>query len=156
MLTVVAILLLGITILLVIMFFKEVFIEELWLALSFFFGAGFLACIICIAFDIATIGTSYTLDQKIEMYEAENSAIEERIDTIVDAYMVYESETFEKYKPQKNEDVMTLVSLFPELKSDTVVQKEIELYVENNNKIKELKEKKIDVSKAKWRLYFGK
>lgn len=35
-------------------------------------------------------------------------------------------------------------------------QKEIEVYIENNAKIKQLKEEKINLAIKKWWLYFGK
>ena len=37
-----------------------------------------------------------------------------------------------------------------------LVQKQIEVYTTNNQKIKEFKEQKIDIVKDKWWLYFGK
>ena len=102
---------------------------------------------------IETVGTGYTIDERISMYEEENASIEESIDTIVKNYMDFEATTYEGLK---NEDAINLISLFPELKSDTLVQQQIEVYVANRQKIKELKEEKIDLSKAKWMLYFGR
>ena len=67
--------------------------------------------------------------------------------------MNYESDT---YGNLKNESSITLVSLYPELKADTLVEKQIEIYTENNKKIKELKEKIINISNYKWLLYFGR
>lgn len=66
--------------------------------------------------------------------------------------MEYESDTYEKFK---SEDSITLVSLYPELKSDALVNTQIEIYTENNKKIKKLKEELIDLSAKKWILYFG-
>ena len=37
-----------------------------------------------------------------------------------------------------------------------MVIKQMDIYTENNNKIKELKEQKLDYQIAKWWLYFGK
>ena len=87
------------------------------------------------------------------MYEEENASIEESIDVTVRSYMDFEAST---YGELKDKDAINLVSLFPELKSDTLVQKQIEVYVANNDKIKQLKEEKIDLSKSKWKLYFGR
>lgn len=47
------------------------------------------------------------------------------------------------------------VALYPELKSDTLVQSQIEVYVENNKAIKELKSSAINASVYRWWLYFG-
>lgn len=93
------------------------------------------------------------IDEKISMYQEENANIEEQIDTLVQSYMKYETETFLEFK---SENFMALVSLYPELNSDELVQQQISVYTENNKKIKELKEQKIDVAKSKWWLYFGK
>lgn len=101
---------------------------------------------------IGAIETSFTIDEKIAMYEEENASIEKRIDETVKNYMEFEASAYEKFK---NEDAMNLISLFPELKSDTLVQQQIEVYIENNKKIKDLKEEKIDLKKVKFELYFG-
>ena len=101
---------------------------------------------------IITVGTGHTLDKKINMYKAENATIEESIDATVKNYMSFEATTYAEFK---DEDAINLISLFPELKSDTLVQQQIEVYVSNNQKIKELKEQQIDLSKAKFKLYFG-
>ena len=93
------------------------------------------------------------IDEKIAMYQEENTKIEEQIDTLVQNYMKYESDTYGEFK---GNDAITLVSLYPDLKSDELVQKQIEVYTTNNQKIKELKEQKIDIVKDKWWLYFGK
>ena len=102
---------------------------------------------------IIRVGTGYTIDDKIAMYEEENASIEESIDVTVKNYMNFETSTYDELK---DKDAMNLVSLFPELKSDTLVQKQIEVYVKNNDRIKELKEEKIELQKVKFYLYFGR
>lgn len=117
---------------------------------------GFVALILVIEifFILPTVATEFTIDSKIEMYQEENANIEQDIDKIVKEYLEYEHETFADLKIE--ESSITLVALFPELKSDTLVQQQLEIYVDNNNKIKRLKEEKIDIAKKKWILYFGK
>ena len=100
-----------------------------------------------------SISTEHVLDQKIVMYEEENTSIEQSIGSIVEDYMDYESNA---YSDLKSQDLMELVTNFPELKADALVQEELDIYIENNQKIKELKEEKIDLSTMKWLLYFGK
>jgi hypothetical protein len=92
------------------------------------------------------------IDAKIAMYQEENSKIEEQIATVVSQYQEYESDIFESVAP---ESAVTLVALYPELKSDTLVQKQIDVYLANNEKIKALKEEKIGGSVLRWWLYFG-
>ena len=53
------------------------------------------------------------------------------------------------------ENAITLVNLYPDLKSSELVTQEINIHTENNAKIKELKEKQIDIRTYKWWLYFG-
>jgi hypothetical protein len=45
--------------------------------------------------------------------------------------------------------------MYPDLKADTLVQKQIETYVANNNTIKELRTDKINGKVYRWWLYFG-
>lgn len=113
-------------------------------------AVGFLIWIFELIYEV---GTEYTIDYKIAMYEEENASIEESIDVTVKNYMDFEART---YGELKDKDAINLVSLFPELKSDTLVQKQIEVYIANKDKIIQLKEKKIDLSKSKWKLYFGR
>lgn len=91
-------------------------------------------------------------EEKIVMYQEENTKIEADINLLVKEYMDYEQTTFTEVK---GESATMLVSLFPELKSDTLVQEQIKIYTANNNKIKELKEDVIDMKIGKWLLYFG-
>ena len=99
-----------------------------------------------------TVSENAVIDQKIEMYQSENQKIETQIAEVVEQYKEYEGETFEKFKP---EDVVVFASLYPELKSNELVSKQIAVYVENNDKIKELKEANIVASVYRWWLYFG-
>ena len=92
-------------------------------------------------------------DKKIAMYQEENTTIEQSIDQVVQEYMEHEEDTFAELKTDGSP--ITLVNLFPELKSDTLVQQQIEIYVANSDKIKNLKEEKINLGTAKWLLYFG-
>ena len=92
------------------------------------------------------------IDSKIAMYQEENKAIETQMDVLVDKYMDYESKTLGDLKGNSS---ITLVSLYPELKSDELVKQQIKVYTDNNDKIKLLKEEKINISIWKWWLYFG-
>lgn len=101
-----------------------------------------------------SVGLSETMviDEKIAMYERENKNIESQIDLVVEKYMDYESGTL---KELKGDSSIALVSLYPELKSDTLVQSQITTYQNNNAKLKSLKETKINAKVYKWWLYFG-
>lgn len=95
-------------------------------------------------------------DTKIAMYEEENIKIEKDIATIVKDYMNYEKDTY-KVASEKIESssLLVLTELYPDLKSNELVKKQIDVYTKNNDKIKELKEEKINNQICKWWLYFG-
>lgn len=99
-----------------------------------------------------SVSNGRTIDEKIAMYQEENNKIEKQIDTLVSNYMNYESDTYEKIK---SESPITLVSMYPELKSDKLVEEQISVYETNNNRIRILKEDKINLKVKKWWLYFG-
>lgn len=92
------------------------------------------------------------IDDKISLYQEENAKIEEQINIIVEKYQTYEQGTFENCKI---EDPTMVFVMYPELKSDNLVTKQIELYVENNKQIKKLKSEKLDYNLMAWWLYFG-
>lgn len=99
------------------------------------------------------VASGFTIDERIAMYTEENTNIEASIDEVVTQYMEYESNTF---KELKTDSPITLVSLYPELKSDELIKTQIETYQSNNDTIRSLKEEKINLRVAKWWLYFGK
>ena len=121
-------------------------------------GVGGL-CLILFVISLIVIGCCISevlkeglIDEKISMYQEENTKIEEDIDSLVKQYMDYESSTF---KDIKAESSITLVSLYPKLKADELVKQQVEVYTSNNKKIKELKEEKINIPLYKWWIYFG-
>lgn len=128
--------------------------HDFFTAMPWVFGFVVLGLVIAICCLSTTVATESTIDSKIEMYQEENTNIEQDIDKIVKEYLEHEHDTFADLKTE--ESSITLVTLFPELKSDTLVQQQLEIYVDNNAKIKSLKEEKIDIAKIKWILYFGK
>lgn len=118
-------------------------------------GIGFLFSIIAfIAIIILGIHVKSLsiIDSRIEMYEEENARIEQQIADVVEEYQKYETDFFMEVSP---ESAVTMVSLYPELKSDSLVQAQIEVYVENNKTIKYLKDKQIKGDVYRWWLYFG-
>ena len=93
------------------------------------------------------------IDEKISMYQQENERIEAEMDVMVDSYMQYETDIIDSVVDGKSSSA--LVAVFPELKSDTLVQKQLDVYLENNEKIKELKAEKIELARKRWLVYFG-
>lgn len=109
-------------------------------------------CITVAIFLVAQVSNLSVIDQKVEMYEQENTKIEQQIETAVTAYQQHEKDVFTSVKPNS---YIQLVSLYPELKSDTLVKTQIKTYQSNNKKIKELKEQAINGNVKRWWLYFG-
>ena len=113
---------------------------------------GFIA-LIGIFVNIGFLVYGRTLDDKIAMYEQENAAIEQSVDVLVKDYYKHESDTYSSLKP---ENAVLFASAYPELQSNELATKQLEIYVDNNNKIKELKEDQINLSKNRFWLYFGR
>lgn len=121
-------------------------------------GAGFaivifFPCIIVTIWLTSCMISGRNIDTKIAMYTEENENIERKVKETVRVYMNFEENTYTQLV--KDADLTTLIIKYPELNSNELVKKEIDLYIENNGKIKELKNEKIDLSVKKWWLYFG-
>ena len=112
---------------------------------------GFVSFIAIIAFGINVKSLS-VIDDRIAMYEEENDRIEQQVADVVEQYQKYETDIFMEVAP---ESAVTMVSLYPELKSDSLVQSQIEVYTENNKTIRKLKDKQIKGNVYRWWLYFG-
>lgn len=123
--------------------------EEFIILFIIGFCVKFVALVIlCICLSMCKIA-----DEKIEIYQKQNAEIEAKIEMVVKQYMEYEHQTFTELK--KGDDYITLVSLYPELKSDELVKEEIKVYEENNKKILELKQDKVELKVYRWWIYFG-
>lgn len=92
------------------------------------------------------------IDEKIALYEEENTRIEQVVNDAVVQYMQYETDTYTNLRPT---DPTVLVTLYPELKTNELVAKQLDLYVKNNNTIKELRCEKLDYKVLAWWLFFG-
>lgn len=79
-----------------------------------------------------------TLDEKIELYQEYNKEIDEEILSIASQYQGLEKEIF-----HKNNTATVLVETYPDLKSISIVEQQLEIYVSNREKVRNLQEKKI-------------
>lgn len=100
----------------------------------------------------ANIATSHTIDSRIAMCQEENAVIEQKISLAISNYLEHEKDIIVTLSP---EDALVLLAAYPELKADTLISKQIDIYLENTEEIKSLKEAKIDISVKKWWVYFG-
>ena len=116
-------------------------------------GIGLFITILFLIICTVNLVDGKTVNDKIIMYTEENTKIEQQVDAVVCNYMDFESTT---YKDLKNtSDIILLTSLYPELKSDELIKSQIQVYLNNNNEIKLLKNQLIDLKIYKWWLYFG-
>lgn len=121
-----------------------------------FSGFGLFISVVALIGIIINIGiliNGRTFDDKIAMYEQENAAIEQSVDVLVKDYYRHESDTYSSLTP---ENAVLFASAYPELQSNELATKQLEIYVENNNNIKELKKDQINLSKNRFWLYFGR
>ena len=117
---------------------------------------GFGAVIVGIAVIIVTVclfDVTYRTDKMIQIYTEENEEVEKKLENAVQNYMQYEKDIMISVSP--GTDTISLISLYPDLKSDKLVESEIETYISNNDKIKELRAGKTYKSTYKFLLFFG-
>lgn len=112
-----------------------------------------VAVVIVSLFQIHSLVEVSIIDERIAMYEEQNAEIEEQIETVVKQYQEYESGIMTKIGDK--DSYITLVSLYPELKADELVSKQIEVYLNNNKTIVELKNQLLNEKIYRWWLYFG-
>ena len=93
------------------------------------------------------------IDEKIAMYQEENARIEADVSQMVSKYMKYEEATFAD--AVENISPTMVLSMYPELKSNTLVEKEIETYVANQQILRGLKASRYDYELCLWWLWFG-
>lgn len=123
------------------------------MTLVFIFAIGTIISTVCTCSYISDVSQSIVIDERIAMYQEENKSIETSINTIVQNYKDYEKDVFIN---TKNESIVVIATqLYPELKSNKLVKNQMDIYVANNKKIKQLKNKRLDYKISKWWLYFG-
>lgn len=119
------------------------------LVLSSFVVVGLL---IAVLIGVHNINTDKRIDAKIQLYTEENARIELMVTDAVETYLEHE---YNIYDSLQGENIQTLLVAYPEINSNELVQKQIEIFVENNNQIKKLREKKADLISWKFLVYFG-
>lgn len=118
--------------------------------------SGSIAVFVGIAVIVVTVclvDVTYRADKMIQIYTEENEEVEKKLENAVQNYMQYEKDIMISVSPDT--DTISLISLYPDLKSDKLVESEIETYISNNNKIKELRADKTLKSIYKFLLFFG-
>lgn len=112
-------------------------------------GAALIASIILL---VCMLNIQVGVEEKIAVYQEQNAQIEAEVSAAVAAYMQHETDIYNDLEP---ESAITLVSLYPELKSDALISQQIDIYVANNNKITALKIAQVNQKYVHWWLYFN-
>ena len=113
-------------------------------------------CLVFIIFAINNTAKIPQMDERISIYQEENTRIEEQIKTTIQVYQDYEKEIFSDINLDdiSSEKLIMLTSLYPNLKSDTMVQELIKTYNKNTEELKQLKTQKLDYELYRWWLCF--
>lgn len=127
---------------------------------SDYFLAGMLVCSIfglfVLIFDLIAIGFIANIkvqEQKIEMYQEENSKMETSIAGAIEKYLEHEYDIFVEISPP--DETQTFLIAYPELQSSELVKYQLETIKTNNDQIKVLKNELLDVKIWKFLVYFG-
>lgn len=131
---------------------KDFDLDGLGVGMMYVTGIALVILFIVYLMLIHDVKTINIVDDKIAMYQKENEKIENEITGIVFDYMRYEEKILSE---TANRSAIELVHLYPELKADTLVQRQMEIYLANNDKIKSLKEQQLNGPVYRWWLYFG-
>lgn len=102
--------------------------------------------------NVICVSSGFGIQEKIQIYEDQNTQIEQSIDAAVKAYCEHEQITY----VQMSEGAVALVAAaYPELASSELVKTQMEVWTSNSHELKELKSKLVDFHRAQYFLYFG-
>lgn len=119
---------------------------------------GVLGAVFAIVFSIWTlwniiiVASGFGIQEKIQIYEDQNTQIEQSIDAAVKAYCEHEQIT---YVQMSDGAVALVAAAYPELASSELVKTQMEVWTSNSNELKDLKSDLVDFHRAQYFLYFG-
>lgn len=125
---------------------------------SFAVVPGVLGVVLAIVFSIWTfcnlivVASGFGIQEKIQIYEDQNTQIEKSIDAAVKAYCEHEQIT---YVQMSDGAVALVAAAYPELASSELVKTQMEVWTSNSSELKDLKSKLVDFHRAQYFLYFG-
>lgn len=110
-----------------------------------------------LVFVVLYLGVSYidsmTIEEQITLCEQNNETLENQISIVIDHYLAHEKQTLVNLKPE--EKIMLASVAYPELKSNTLIQQQIDLYQKNKEKTYNLQTQKLNKKIYAWCLFFG-
>lgn len=119
---------------------------------------GVLGAVFAIIFGIWTlwniivVASGFGIQEKIQIYEDQNTQIEQSIDAAVKAYCEHEQIT---YVQMSDGAVALVAAAYPELASSELVKTQMEVWTSNSKELKDLKSDLVDFHRAQYFLYFG-
>lgn len=119
---------------------------------------GALGVIFAIVFGVWTlwnifiVASGFGIEEKIQIYEDQNTQIEQSIDAAVKAYCEHEQIT---YVQMSDGAVALVAAAYPELASSELVKTQMEVWTSNSKELKDLKSDLVDFHRAQYFLYFG-
>ena len=125
---------------------------------SFAVVPGVLGVVLAIVFGVWTfvnlivVASGFGIQEKIGIYEEQNTQIEQSIDAAVKAYCEHEQIT---YVQMSDGAVALVAAAYPELASSELVKTQMEVWTSNSSELKDLKSKLVDFHRAQYFLYFG-
>ena len=102
--------------------------------------------------NVICVASGFGIQEKIQIYEDQNTQIEQSIDAAVKAYCEHEQIT---YVQMSDGAVALVAAAYPELASSELVKTQMELWTSNSQELKDLKSKLVDFHGAQYFLYFG-
>lgn len=102
--------------------------------------------------NVICVASGFGIQEKIQIYEDQNTQIEQSIDATVKAYCEHEQIT---YVQMSDGAVALVAAAYPELASSELVKAQIEVWTSNSHELKDLKSKLVDFHRAQYFLYFG-
>lgn len=102
--------------------------------------------------NIIVVASGFGIQEKIGIYEEQNTQIEQSIDAAVKAYCAHEQIT---YVQMSDGAVALVAAAYPELASSELVKTQMEVWTSNSSELKDLKSDLVDFHRAQYFLYFG-
>ena len=102
--------------------------------------------------NVICVSSGFGIQEKIQIYEDQNTQIEQSIDAAVQAYCEHEQIT---YVQMSDGAVALVAAAYPELASSELVKTQMEVWTFNSHELKKMKSKLVDFHRAQYFLYFG-
>ena len=121
----------------IVLYYQSTRHDEVFYIMNIITGTISFVVLLAVIFVFGAVISKSGVSEKIKLYQSENEEIENTVYTMVKDYMEYEKKTYKEFDKKQ---AMNYVSLYPDLKSNELVAKQVEVYTANKKKLNELKE----------------